>query len=186
MEELKNIIKYNTNMICIGSDLNELMLTKKQKQRIEEITEDMLLKFKKMSYSKIDYLVIGNSKKYIIVDIVIFTKTKAISFAVEFKGKEYNIKYTLISDKNKEFQENFNVKGVSSIYKRFLTSKKIFIFLLEKTFVEEKIRHEISYFMIKELKNDFEITNLYSDEKIKISKEFKDKMLNEIKLLQVD
>ena len=37
MEELKNIIKYNTNMICIGSDLNELMLTKKQKQKLKKL-----------------------------------------------------------------------------------------------------------------------------------------------------
>lgn len=47
MEELKKVIGYNTYRIDINDDINELNLTKKQKQRIEEITSDILLKFKK-------------------------------------------------------------------------------------------------------------------------------------------
>lgn len=47
MEKLKKVIDYNACRIDINDNINELNLTKKQKQRIEEITSDVLLKFKK-------------------------------------------------------------------------------------------------------------------------------------------
>ncbi len=184
MEKLKKVIDYNACRIDINDNINELNLTKKQKQRIEEITSDVLLKFKKMSYNKIDYLVIGNNKKHIVVDISISTRSKIISFAVEFKGREENIKYSIISDKATEFQEKLICRDYNRIYKRFVQCKNAFIILLEKNIIEEKIKNEITYFMVKELKNNFEIINIYSDEKMKLSKEFKDEMLDEIKKLQ--
>lgn len=185
MEELRKVIDYNTYRIDISEDISELSLTKKQKQRIEEITSDILLKFKKMSYNKIDYLVIGDDKKHIIVDISISTRSKIISFAVEFKKREENIKYSLISDKNKEFQEKFICKNYNRIYQKILKNKNNFIILLEKSIIEEKIKNTISYFMIKELKNDFEVINLYSDEKIRLSKTLKKEIFDEIKSLEL-
>lgn len=185
MEELKKVIDYNTYRIDINEDINELNLTKKQKQRVEEIISDILFKFKKMSYKRIDYLVIGNNKKHIIVDISIFTRSKVISFAVEFKGKEENIKYSVISDKTIEFQEKFLCKDYNRIYQKFVKCKNTFIILLEKSIITEKIKNEITYFLVKELKSNFEITNLYSDEKIKIPRELKQQMLEEIKALQM-
>ena len=184
IENLKKVIDYNACRIDINDNINELNLTKKQKQRIEEITSDILLKFKKMNYSKIDYLVIGNDKKHIVVDISIYTRSKIIFFAVEFKGKEENIKYSIISDKATEFQEKLICRNYNRIYKRFVQCKNTYIILLEKSIIEEKIKNEITYFIVKELKNNFEIINLYSDEKIKLPREFKDKMLDEIKKLQ--
>lgn len=184
MEELKKVINYNTYRIDINEDINELNLTKKQKQRVEEIISDILLKFKKMSYKKIDYLVIGNNKKHIVVDISIFTRSKVISFAIEFKGKEENIKYSIISDKITEFQEKFLCRDYNRIYQKFVKYKNTFIILLERSIIEEKIKNEIAYFIVKELKNDFEITNLYSDEKIKISRTLKNEMLDEVKKMQ--
>ena len=185
MEELRKVIDYNTYRIDINEDISELSLTKKQKQRIEEITSDILLKFKKMSYNKIDYLVIGDDKKHIIVDISISTRSKIISFAVEFKRREENIKYSLISDKNKEFQEKFVCRNYNRIYQKILKNKNNFIILLEKSIIEEKIKNTISYFMIKELKNDFEVINLYSDEKIRLPKTLKKEMFDEIKSLEL-
>ena len=185
MEELKKVINYNTCRIDINEDINELNLTKKQKQRVEEITSDILFKFKKMSYNKIDYLVIGNNKKHIIVDISIFTRSKVISFAVEFKGKEENIKYSVISDKTIEFQEKFLCRDYNRIYQKFVKCKNTFIILLERSIITEKVKNEITYFLVKELKSNLEITNLYSDEKIKIPRELKQQMLEEIKALQM-
>ena len=185
MEELKKVINYNTYRIDINEDINELNLTKKQKQRVEEIISDILFKFKKMSYKRIDYLVIGNNKKHIIVDISIFTRSKVISFAVEFKNTEENIKYTLISDIKTEFQENFEFREKNRIYKRFLHFNNMFVILLERNLFEENIIDEISYFILKELKNNLEIINLYSGEKIKIPNYLKDKVFKEIKKLQI-
>lgn len=184
LEELKKIINYNTYRIDINEDIDELKLTKKQKQRIKEIISDILYKFKKMSYNKIDYIVIGNDKKHIVVDISIYTRSKIIFFAVEFKGKEENIKYSIISDKATEFQEKLICRNYNRIYKRFVQCKNTYIILLEKSIIEEKIKNEITYFIVKELKNNFEIINLYSDKKIKLPREFKDEMLDEIKKLQ--
>lgn len=184
MEDLKKVINYNTYRINIDEDINELNITKKQKLRIEEITSDILFKFKKMNYNKIYYFVMGNNKKHIIVDVSITTRSKIISFAVEFKEKEENIKYALIYDKIIEFQEKIISKEGNKIYQRFFKSKSTFVILLEKTSIQEKITNEVSYFMVKELKNNFEITNLYSDEKIKISRTLKNEMLDEIKKLQ--
>lgn len=184
MEDLKKVIDYNAYRIDINDDINELNLTKKQKKRIEEITSDILLKFKKMSYNKIDYLIIGNNKKHIIVDISISTRSKVISFAIEFKGKEENIKYSIISDKITEFQEKIICRDYNKIYKRFVQYKNNFIILLERSIITEKIKNEITYFIVKELKNNFEIINVFSDEKITFSREFKDEMLEEIKKLQ--
>ena len=45
MEDLKKVINYNTYRIDINEDINKLNLTKKQKQRVEEIKklhEDIL------------------------------------------------------------------------------------------------------------------------------------------------
>lgn len=185
MENLKKVINYNACRIDISEDINELNLTKKQKQRIEEITSDILLKFKKMSYNKINYLVIGNNKKHIIIEILIYTRSKVISFAVEFKGKEESIKYSIISDKTTEFQEKFICRNYNRIYQKFVKYKNTFIILLERSIITEKIKNEITYFIVKELKNNFEITNLYSDEKIKIPRELKQQMLEEMKALQM-
>lgn len=184
MKELKKIINYNTYRIDINEDIDELKLTKKQKQKIKEIISDILYKFKKMSYNKIDYIVIGNNKKHIIVDISIYTRSKIIFFAVEFKGKEENIKYSIISDKATEFQEKLICKDYNKIYKRFVQSKNNFVILLERSIITEKIKNEITYFIVKELKNNFEITNVFSDEKIKLPRELKDEMLDDIKKLQ--
>lgn len=137
-----------------------------------------------MSYKKIDYLVIGNNKKHIIVDISIYTRSKVIFFAIEFKGKEENIKYSIISDKTTEFQEKLICRDYNRIYKRFVQCKNTFIILLERSIITEKVKNEITYFLVKELKNNFEITNIFSDEKIKLPREFKDEMLDEIKKLQ--
>ena len=90
----------------------------------------------------------------------------------------------IIDFQDKEFQEKLICRNYNRIYKRFVQCKNTYIILLEKSIIEEKIKNEITYFIVKELKNNFEIINLYSDEKIKLPREFKDKMLDEIKKLQ--
>lgn len=184
MEKIKKVIDFNASKLGRGYNLNELPLTKKQKMKMLEIVSDILFRFRKMKYNRINYFVIGNKKHCIIVDVVILTRTKAISFSVEFRDKEEKIKHTLICDRNIEYQESFNFKDDNYVYKRFLSSKNIFFILLEKKLCENNSVSRISYFIVKELKNTFKIKNLYSDENIIIPKEFKDKMLEEIEKLE--